>query len=144
REELERIASVSASIAVWADEARYSVGLLANGAFPDADRPIRLPPSRSPEQLTRVLEALAVIQPLSMGELAGALQREAGRMPAGSTLVVVATMISEALAGALTRLQAGGHRVVIVAVSQRAVAGAPPSIPVHDVTRVWERLEAMA
>jgi uncharacterized protein (DUF58 family) len=120
------------------------VGLLANGAFPDADRPIRLPPSRSPEQLTRVLEALAVIQPLSMGELAAALQREAGRIPAGSTLIVVASLITEALAGALTRLQAGGHRVVIVAVSQRAVAGAPPGIPVHDVTRTWERLEAMA
>ena len=97
RDELERIASVAASIAVWADEARYAVGLLANGAFPDADRPIRLPPSRSPEQLTRVLEALAVLQPLSMGELAGALQREASRIPAGSTLVVVATLITDAL-----------------------------------------------
>ncbi|HKS92742.1 MAG TPA: DUF58 domain-containing protein, partial [Tepidiformaceae bacterium] len=52
---LERTLSAAASIAVWAAGARYAVGLLANGAFPNADRPIRLAPSRSTDQLTRVL-----------------------------------------------------------------------------------------
>src|SRR6185503_13487536 len=111
RDDLERTVSVAASLAVWAAGARYAVGLLANGAFPDADRPIRLAPSRSRDQLARLLEALAVIQPLTMGDLAGAIRRESGRMPAGSTIVVVAALMPDALAGALARLQDEGHKV---------------------------------
>ncbi|MGE5596308.1 MAG: DUF58 domain-containing protein, partial [Hyphomicrobiales bacterium] len=99
KDELERAVSTAASVAVWAAGQRYAVGLLANGSFPDADRPIRLAPSRARDQLTRVLEALAVIQPLTMGDLAGAIMRESARIPAGSTIVVVAALVPEPLAG---------------------------------------------
>ena len=132
-DELERIVSVAASIAVWAAGSRYSVGLLANGAFPDADRPIRLAPSRSREQLTRILEALAVIQPLTMGDLASAIAREGGRMPAGSTVVVVASIIPDELAGSLARLQSEGSRVFVLATSERALASVPPGIAARPV-----------
>jgi uncharacterized protein (DUF58 family) len=133
KDELERAVSTAASIAVWAAGSRFAVGLLANGSFPDADRPIRLAPSRSRDQLTRVLEALAVIQPLTMGDLAGAIQRESGRMPAGSTVVVVASLIPEPLAGAIARLHDEGNRVYIVATSPQAAEAAPPGIPVHSL-----------
>lgn len=133
RDDLERTVSVAASLAVWAAGARYAVGLLANGAFPDADRPIRLAPSRSRDQLARLLEALAVIQPLTMGDLAGAIRRESGRMPAGSTIVVVAALMPDALAGALARLQDEGHKVFVVATSDRVAANVPASIPMRAV-----------
>lgn len=139
RDELERAISTAASIAVWAAGARFAVGLLANGSFPDADRPIRLAPSRARDQISRVLEALAVIQPLTMGDLAGAIQREGGRMPAGSTIVVVASLIPEPLAGAISRLQDEGHHVYVVATSQRAAEAVPPGIPVHAAGRAFER-----
>jgi uncharacterized protein (DUF58 family) len=142
RDELERIVSVAASLAVWAAGARYSVGLLANGAFPDADRPIRLAPSRSSDQLTRLLEALAVIQPLTMGDLTAALQREAGRVPAGSTIVLVAALISPELAATLSRLQIDGNRVFVIAVSDGAAEAVPASIGVQRVGRAFERAEA--
>jgi uncharacterized protein (DUF58 family) len=128
KDELERIVSVTASIAVWAAGVKYSVGLLANGAFPDADRPIRLAPSRSRDQLTRILDALAVIQPLTMGDLAGAIQRESGRLAAGSTIVVVASLIPPALAAGISRLAAEGNRVFVVATSERAAGQVPPGI----------------
>jgi uncharacterized protein (DUF58 family) len=131
--------SATASIAVWGAGARFAVGLLANGSFPDADRPIRLPPSRARDQLTRVLEALAVIQPLTMGDLAGAIQRESGRMPAGSTVVVVASLIPDALAGAIARLHDEGHHVYVVATSERALHSVPPGIPVQALGRAFER-----
>jgi uncharacterized protein (DUF58 family) len=134
RDDLERTVSVAASLVVWAAGARYAVGLLANGAFPDADRPIRLAPSRSRDQLTRLLEALAVIQPLTMGDLAGAIRRESGRMPAGSTIVVVAALMPEPLAGAITRLQDEGHKVFVVATSDRVSGHVPASIPVRTVS----------
>ena len=139
KEELERIVSVAASVAAWAAGARYAVGILANGAFPDADRPIRLPPSRSREQITRILESLAVIQPLTMGDLAGAIQRESGRLPVGSTLVVIASLMPPALAGVLARLHDEGHHVFVVATSKRVSEGLPPGIPMREVGGAFER-----
>jgi len=144
KDELERAVSTAASIAVWAAGARFAVGLLANGSFPDADRPIRLAPSRSRDQLTRVLEALAVIQPLTMGDLAGAIQRESGRMPAGSTVVVVASLIPEPLAGAIARLHDEGNRVYVVATSPQAAESVPPGIPVHSLGGRFGRTAVIA
>ena len=139
KEELERIVSVTASLAAWAAGARYAVGLLANGAFPDADRPIRLPPSRSRDQLTRILEALAVIQPLTMGDLAGAIRKESGRMPAGSTLVVVASLMPEPLAGVLARFHDEGHHIFVIATSSRVRDAVPAGIGVREVRGAFDR-----
>jgi uncharacterized protein (DUF58 family) len=143
KEDLERTVSTAASVAVWAAGARFAVGLLANGSFPNADRPIRLAPSRSPDQLARVLEALAVIQPLTMGDLAGTVLKESSRLPAGSTLVVVASIVPEPLAGVLVRLRDEGHRVFVVATSERALAGVPRQIPVQAVGRAFERARVL-
>jgi uncharacterized protein (DUF58 family) len=139
KDELERIVSTSASIAVWAAGVKYSVGLLANGAFPDADRPIRLPPSRSRDQLSRILDALAVIQPLTMGDLAGAIERESGRLPAGSTIVVIASIIPQRLAGVIARLAAEGNRVFVVATSEKASLAVPSGIPTRTVTSAFAK-----
>jgi uncharacterized protein (DUF58 family) len=139
KEELERIVSVTASLAAWAAGARYAVGLLANGAFPDADRPIRLPPSRSRDQLTRILEALAVIQPLTMGDLAGAIRKESGRMPAGSTLVVVASLMPKPLAGVLARFHDEGHHIFVIATSSRVRDAVPAGIGVREVRGAFDR-----
>jgi uncharacterized protein (DUF58 family) len=139
KDELERVVSTAASIAVWAAGARYAVGLLANGAFPDADRPIRLAPSRARDQITRILDALAEIQPLTMGDLAGAIQRESGRLAAGSTIVVVASLIQPALAGAIARLAADGNRVFVIATTEAAAKAAPPGIPTRRVASAFGR-----
>ncbi len=143
RDELERIVSVSASLCVWAAGARYAVGLLANGAFPEADRPMRLPPSRSRDQVSRLLEALAVIQPLTMGDLAGAIQRESGKLPQGSTLVVVASLMPPPLAGVLARLHDEGHNVFVIATSDRVRESVPPGIGMREVGGVFQRAEVL-
>jgi uncharacterized protein (DUF58 family) len=141
-DDLERTVSAAASIAVWAAGTRYAVGLLANGAFPNADRPIRLAPSRSRDQLTRVLESLAVVQPLSMGDLASAIQREQGRLPAGSTIVVVASLVPPELAATMGRLHEEGHQVFLVGTSPQVAESVPPGIPFHDVSLELMRMEA--
>lgn len=138
-DDLERTVSVAASLAVWAAGARFAVGLLANGSFPGSDRPIRLAPSRSREQLTRVLEALAVVQPLTLGDLATAIHREGGRMPAGSTIVCVAALIPDVLAAALLRLAGEGHHLAVLATSPRAAAADLPGIPIRNVTTAFGR-----
>ena len=98
---------------------------------------MRLPPSRSRDQLTRLLEALAVIQPLTMGDLAGALMRESSRLPTGSTIVLIASLIPEALAGVIVRLFEQGHKVHVLATNDRAMDSLPSAIPVRPVGRAF-------
>jgi uncharacterized protein (DUF58 family) len=142
-EELELLVSVTASLAVWAAGQRYAVGLLANGSFPDADRPIRIPPSRAGDQLPNILEALAVVQPLTLGDLAGAIANEGGRMPLGSTIVVVCSLLPPALVGAAQRLLSEGYHVAIIATSDRVDLDAVPGAKTHRIGQAWAR-EAVA
>ncbi len=119
KEDLERTVSLAASLAVWGAGRRYAVGLIANGSLPNSDRPIRLAPSRARTQLPRILEALAIVQPLTMGDLASHLRREASRLPLGSTLVLAAAFVTAELAEVMRRLQDDGHRVVVIVTSDR-------------------------
>lgn len=135
KDDLEQTISVAASVAVWASEHRFAVGILANGSFPEADRPIRLPPSRSRDQLTRVLEALAVIQPLTMGDLAQSISRESSRIPSGSTIVMVASFIPPDLAAAVNRLAAEGHKVSALITSERADTSLLVGVPIFTAAR---------
>lgn len=143
KDELERAISTAASVAVWAAGQRYAVGLLANGSFPESDRPIKLPPSRSRDQLTRVLEALAVIQPLTMGDLAGTLLRESSRMPAGSTVVCVASLVPDSLSGVLLRLHQEGQRVHVIGTSERVAGSVPTVIPMQLLGRAFDSTGAV-
>ena len=129
-DELEWTISVAASIAHWAAERGFAVGLLANGSFPDADRPIRLPPARSPDQLTRILEALAMVQPLTLQELATVVRRESGRWPMGATVVLIASLVPPELAEEVWRLREEGHAVAAIATSERVDREALVPLPV--------------
>ena len=144
KDELERTVSVAASLAFWGMERRYAVGLLANGSVPNSDRPIRLAPSRARSQLPRLLEALGVVQPLTMGDLARHLQRESGRLPLGSTLVLVAALVPDELAEELRRLRDGGHRVAVVVTSDRVDMATLAGLPVRVAGREFEEREVIA
>jgi uncharacterized protein (DUF58 family) len=114
---LERSITVAASIARDAYEARYSVGLLANSTFPDADRSIRIPPGRRAEQFIRMLEALAVVTPYVLEPLAAMLDREEHRLVAGTAVVVVTALMTGELASSILRLRRRGHAVVVLSTS---------------------------
>jgi uncharacterized protein (DUF58 family) len=114
---LERSITVAASIARDAYEARYSVGLLANSTFPDADRSIRIPPGRRAEQFIRILEALAVVTPYVLEPLAAMLDREEHRLVAGTAVVVVTALMTGELASSILRLRRRGHAVVVLSTS---------------------------
>lgn len=144
KDDLERTVSVAASLALWGMERRYAVGLLANGAVPNSDRPIRLAPSRARSQLPRLLEALAVVQPLTMGDLAAHLRREAGRLPLGSTLALVAALVPDELAEELRRLRDGGHRVAAVVTSDRVDPATLAGLPVRVAGREFAEREVIA
>lgn len=101
---LERSVSVAASVARDAHEQRYSIGLLSNVSFPNADRPVRIAPAARAEQLMRVLEALAITTSFIVEPLSASIDREEHRLLSGATVVVVTGVMPDDLAESLARL----------------------------------------
>ena len=130
---LERGISTAASIASYAVDKRYQVGLLANGCWPQSDQPLKVLPSRDPNQLTRILEALAAVSAVPTGSIEALLNKESTHLPWGATLLVVAAVVTEELIAGMVRLQAAGRRMVLVCLDDTPLPVAAPKIMVHRV-----------
>ena len=110
----ERAVSVAASLAsAWA-ESRAPVGLLANCTFPGNDAPIRVTPSRSPGQMTRILEALAMADVFTLTPIDRMLTDERRRMPFGSTVALVTAVVTRPLEVSIDRLRRHGVEVAVI------------------------------
>jgi len=118
-DQLERAVSVAASIASHGIEQRWPVGLIANGALPRSDQPIKVLPGRSPAQLVRILEALAAVTPFATSTIEDMLTTESPRLPWGATLVVVTAIVTEELEATLLRLKEAGRPLVLVSLAVR-------------------------
>ena len=141
---LERGVSVAASIARDLFEQGSAVGLIANGSFPNADRPLRLGANRRPDQLVRVLETLAMISPYTTSPLSDQLESREHGLPAGATIVVVAALMPQDLVATLERLRSEGHAVHVVKTSEEPWELSPVAIPVSEVARRMRELETEA
>lgn len=130
---LERAVVVAASIASEAFERKAAIGLISNGALPQSDRPVRIGAGRRPDQLTRVLEALAGTNPFAMHTLSAELERRGEVVSLGATLVVVAALMSPDLAATLQRLSHEGHTVHIVKTSEQPWEQSVGSIPITEI-----------
>ena len=130
---LETDLTVAASLARWAFDERYAVGLLANGSLPESDRPIRVPPGRAPDHLMRILEALGGIGPLTMTSLADVLEAESHRLPFGATLAVVTAIMPGPLAAVLRGLHHSGKHVVVLATADGEWGGLLGPVPAQRV-----------
>ncbi len=123
--------TVAASLARYADEQRYSIGLYTNAAVLESGEAIRILPGRSPHQLTRILEALARLLTLPVQGFHELLQSESGRLPWGSTIVVVTPIVPEFLEVILLRLKERGHKVVLCALTPKPTVPLPGIITYH-------------
>jgi uncharacterized protein (DUF58 family) len=130
---LERGISAAASIASYAVEKRFQVGLFANGCWPQSDQPLKVLPSRNPNQLTRILEALAAVSAVPTISIEALLSKESTYLPWGATLLVVTAVVTEELLAVMTRLQAAGRRMVLVCLEDTPLPIAAPKIMVHRV-----------
>ena len=139
---LEASIVVTASIARWAYDNRQAVGVLANGSLPDSDRPISISPSRAPDQLPRLLEALGGIMPMTVEPLADLLERESHRLPLGSTLAVVTTLLTEPLAAVLRRLREEGQQVSVLSMVDDDWSDILGGVPVQRIRYDASQAEA--
>lgn len=132
---LERAISVAASIAQYGVEQRFVLGLIANGSIPHSDQPIKVLPSRRPDQLARVLEALAAVTSFATSSIESLLLAESPRLPWGATLAVVTPFVSEELLTALLRLHDVGRRLVLVSLEEEPSRPyrLPPGVLIHHL-----------
>ena len=105
---------MSASIAAYAAEKRWPVGVIANGALPKSDQAIKVLPGRGSDQLTRIMEALAAVSSVATRQFEDLIRLESPRLPWGSTLVVVTSIVTDPLKATLADLHAEGRRLVLV------------------------------
>jgi uncharacterized protein (DUF58 family) len=141
-ETLERVLSAAASVANHGFDTGYAIGLVANGSYPESDRPMRVPVGRRSDQLMRVLEALAVIHPLTMASLETIIDREAQRFPFGATLVCVTSQMNDALAASLLQVSEAGHTVTVLSLADGEFAQHLGRIRVYNLSTVMKALES--
>jgi uncharacterized protein (DUF58 family) len=109
RDLLELAIMATASVAAWALEQGYQVGVTTNGAAAgDADE-LSVAPAGDAEQIVRVLDALARISVFARSPLEQMLARDRTRLPWGTTVVVVSAVTPEPVRRALTALRDAGH-----------------------------------
>ncbi len=142
----------AASVADWALNEGYAVGLFVNTTLftPDEEviinekmqesrqeeitaarlkrRRIRLPASSNEEQRQRIMETLARIQSFFGSSIEDVLQIERRHLPAGATIVIVTSTISEQLIDLLNSIRQSGHPVSIL-----FVADAPPALKLGSI-----------
>jgi uncharacterized protein (DUF58 family) len=172
--ELQELAiCVAASVANWALDEGLAVGLYANTTMymPELGmslstgqdgstekttsvenivaeqlkrRRIHLPPSCNEEQRRRIMETLARIQSYFGTPIEDLLQAERGRLPAGATVVVVTSAISDPLLEALSRVRQSGHAVTLLFVGDNVIAPKLAGVTIYHLggEETWKRLMA--
>lgn len=127
--------AAAASIAAWAHKERYALGLFSNGlpmasgeremaSLADAHAFMRVPPSTHPDQLGRVLESLARLQPYFGVPIDRLLAREQTKLAPGATVIVITSVaaLQPSTVTRLERLQARGHTVALLLTGTDPVA----------------------
>ena len=138
----ERAISVTGSLAALASEQRLPVGLIANGALPGSDQPLRLLPGRNPGQLVRILEMLAAATPFTTMPIEEMLLHESARTPWGATLVVVTAIAHDSLLAAMMDLAAAGRRMVLFTLAQEPPSRLLANIVVYHLPHLVDDLIA--
>jgi uncharacterized protein (DUF58 family) len=105
---------------------------------------MRIPVGRRSDQLARILEALAVIGPLTLVPLERVLEREAASFPYGATLVCVTSRMDEPLAASLRRVSDAGHTVAVLSLADEDISDGLGKVRVFDLSKALGGLEARA
>lgn len=138
---LERVITVTASVASYAADQQHTFGLFSNDMPILANRPMTIPMSRGPEQLSTVLGALATIRPFASGSMAVQLDQHSRRLPMGATLVVATAFLPPVFVDTLTDLRARGHRVVVTYVGDEKCPTLPDGVVLHDLGEYFNNME---
>jgi uncharacterized protein (DUF58 family) len=128
-EDFELAVSTAASIAHHLIDQGTPVGLISNGSQADSGQGIQIPPGGSRDQLMEILEALAKVTPRAEDPSEAFLQRETRSLPAGTTLILVASQIPQSFFRMLRDLGQRGTRLLLLRIGDREESGFEGMIP---------------
>ncbi len=111
---LELTISAAASLAARGIDDRRQVGLYVNAPLYGGEHSVRIPPSRHPDQLRRILEALAQLIPHTGNRIENLIAAESRHLPWGATIVVVTGNVTTGLEETLARLFRAGHAITLM------------------------------
>lgn len=118
----------AAAISRHALEEGFRVGLHANQLTLFSRGPVRVPHSQHADQLLHILEALAQLHQIESLPMSRFIRREAGKLPWGSTLLVISAQPGDDLMAALLDFKRLGRSVALV-----KVGGTPPEASVDNL-----------
>lgn len=121
--------SAAASLAGYALDAGYQVGLYVNTGVGNSLRAVRMPPDRSPEHWPDLLETLARLTYVRVLKFDELLETEAARLPYGATIVALTSIVTPATAEALLSLRRAGHPVTLLTLGDHVAVADLPGIP---------------
>jgi uncharacterized protein (DUF58 family) len=161
----------AASVADWALNEGYAVGLYANTLMYMPEelvgyeveqegegehslaatlaaqlkrRRIHLPPATSEEQRKRIMDVLARIQPFFGSTFEDVVHTERNRLPAGATVVIITSTVTDPLLETLARIRQSGHAVAILFVGDKPSPAHLAGVTVYHLggKDTWKQLEA--
>ncbi len=107
-------------------------------------RRIHLPPASNEEQRKRIMEVLARVQWYFGSSIEELIQVERTRLPAGATVVVVTSTVSDPLLDALSRVKRSGHAITILYVGDSPLSMTLGGISIYQIggEETWKTLLA--
>jgi uncharacterized protein (DUF58 family) len=139
--------TTAASIARYAWENGYHVGLCANSVVQPGGQRVRIQPGNHPDQLIRIFEALARMADYGYGgwPIDMVLQAEALGLRYGTTIVVVSPIVNDRLRKTLLDLRRREYAVTLVGVGRGRLDAPLPGVQYYNVGEgeVWDELAAL-
>jgi uncharacterized protein (DUF58 family) len=139
--------TTAASIARYAWENGYQVGLYVNSVVQPGGQRIRIQPSNHPDQLIRIFEALARMADYGYGgwPIDMVLQAEANSLRFGATIVVISPIVNDHLRKTLVDLRRREYGVTLVGLGRGRLDAPLPGVQYHYIggREVWDELAAL-
>jgi|DewCreStandDraft_2_1066082.scaffolds.fasta_scaffold01915_17 uncharacterized protein (DUF58 family) len=139
---LELSIMTAASLAAWAFEHGYQVGLVTNGMHYFRRTKVAVAPTGDPARLPDFLDALGRLQPIAVRPFETLLTEDVRQLPFGATIVAVTGVLTAPVVSALLALTRRGHAVTIVLTGRQDAPASLVGIPVRRVgpPEAWREL----
>ena len=133
----------AAAISQHALDAGFRVGFYANQITRFSEGMVRVPHSRHPEQLTRILESLAQLHQVETTTISKFIRQEVRNLPWGSTLVVITAQANEETIATLLELKRVGRSVSLIKIGGKAPKTDTGTLPIYQIQDdiAWDVLE---
>ena len=137
----ERAVTVAASVSKYCSDLGYSFGLISNSVAVYSGKWVNVPPGGSDSQIGMVLEALALAGSYAVASLPNVLRAERSSFRAGTTVAMVTSLMTQALAEEISEIKARGYQVILFYSGDGGPRVTVPGVPVFLMGRSLDALD---